>query len=188
MGTADAMDLQQNMHQLVFEVLENALEGAREGYCTKIEVILLSDDQIKIVDNGRGLPLTEDLHASKAVLEKVLAGKPITNEEYSQMGDLTQAGMQTVNSLSDTLQIAVNRGGRQYRQDYIRGIAQHDLRISDAVRASGTEIVLKPDQMIFGTTSFSKDLIADWIKEKSKDIANLEIRVYGVAESSRKSN
>ena len=79
METMNTMDLQHNMHQLIYEVLENSLDEARAGYCTKIRVTLLSGNRAKIIDNGRGLPLSKDLHASKAVMNKILAGSPITN-------------------------------------------------------------------------------------------------------------
>lgn len=180
MDKTNEMGLQHNMHQLIFEVLENSIEEAREGYCTKIEVALMPDNRVRIVDNGRGLPLSEDLHASKAVLDKILAGRPITNEEYSQMGDLVQVGMQTVNSLCETLQITVNRKGKQYQQDYIRGIAQHDLRISNVLSTWGTEIILKPEKAIFGDNTFSPKLICDWLEEKSADMVNLEINMPSV--------
>ena len=61
--------------------------------------MLLQDGRVRIRDNGRGLPLSEDIQADRMVLNKILAGKPVTNAEYSQMGDLVRAGMQTVNSL-----------------------------------------------------------------------------------------
>lgn len=182
METTNLMDLQHNMHQLIYEVLENSLEEARAGYCTKIEVALLSGNRVKINDNGRGIPLSKDLHASKAVLDKILAGSPITNAEYSQMGDLVQASMQTVNSLCETLRVTVNRNGNQFQQDYIRGIAQHDLRISNAVHSSGMEIILKPDKEIFGDSAFSKKMLCNWVKEKSADIVNLETNVHSVDE------
>lgn len=184
METMKTMDLQHNMHQLIFEVLENSYDEAKAGYCTKIDITILSGDMVKIVDNGRGLPLSNDLHVSKAVLEKILAGRPITNSEYSQMGDLIQVGMQTVNSLCETLQITVNRDGNQYQQNYIRGIAQHELHISKAVHTSGTEIILRPDKAIFGDSVFSKEVICDWIKIKSADDRNIEINVnYEVPDS-----
>lgn len=182
METTNSMDLQHNMHQLVFEVLQNSLDEAKAGYCTIIEVALLPGNRVKITDNGRGLPLSNNLHASKMVLDKILAGSPITNAEYSQMGDLVQAGMQTVNSLCDALHITVSREGNQFQQNYIRGIAQHDLHIGNAVRTSGTEIVLRPDKAIFGDTSFSKEVLCDWVKEKSADIVNLKINMYSIDE------
>lgn len=182
METINTMDLQLNLHQLVFEVLKNSLDEARAGYCTRIEIVLLPGNRVKIADNGRGIPLSEDLHASKAKLDKIMAGSPITKVEYSRMGDLVQAGMQTVNSLCDTLQVTVNRGGRQFQQNYVRGIAQHDLRISDAIRTSGTEIILKPDKSIFGDTTLSQKVIYDWLKKESADITNLEINVDSIDE------
>jgi DNA gyrase/topoisomerase IV subunit B len=162
------------MHQLVFEFLEQSIEEAKAGFCTNIEITLLSEHRIKINDNGRGLPLSEDLHASKAVLEKILAGRPITNAEYSQMGDLIQAGLQTVNSLCETLQIIVKRDGKTFQQDYIRGIAQHELYINNLVGSSGTEIILKPDTSIFGNMDFSLEIIHDWVKQKTRDIDNVK--------------
>ena len=172
-------NLKHNMHQLVFEVLRESLEEAKEGFCTRIEVSFLPDGKVKICDNGRGLPLSNDLHASKEVLDKILAGKPITNIEYSQMGDLMQSGMQTVNSLCEPLHITVNRKGRQFQQDYIRGIAQHDIHMSDSMDKSGTEIILKPDTAIFGEIAFSKDVICKWLEENSADIASLTINLCG---------
>jgi DNA gyrase/topoisomerase IV subunit B len=126
--------------------------------------------------------LSKDLHANKAVLGKILAGSPISNAEYSQMGDLCQAGLQTVNSLCEILHITINRNGDQFQQDYIRGIAQHDLYISDSVRTSRTEIILKPDTSIFRDKTFSQEMISDWVKEKTADIANLKIDIHSVNE------
>jgi AraC-like DNA-binding protein len=180
METMNLGNLQHNMHQLVFEFLEQSIEEAKAGYCNKIEVVLLSDCMVKIRDNGRGIPLSKDIHASKVVLDKILAGRPISNAEYSQMGDLLQAGLQTVNSLCEMLHIAVNNGGDQFQQDYIRGISQHDLYISDSVRTSGTEIILKPDTAIFGNTAFSQEMLCEWIKNKTANIANLKVDVHSI--------
>ncbi len=169
--------LQHNMHQLVFEFLEQSVEEAKTGFCTNVEITLLPNCRIRICDNGRGLPLSKDLHASKVVLDKILAGSPITNAEYSQMGDLIQAGLQTVNSLCETLQIIVNRDGNTFQQDYVRGIAQHELYINNLVGSSGTEIILKPDTSIFGNEDFSLEILNDWVKQKSRDIDSIKIDV-----------
>ena len=174
--------LQHNMHQVVFEFLEQSLEEAKAGFCTYIDITLLPENWIKIIDNGRGLPLSKDIHASKAVLDKILAGSPITNAEYSQMGDLLQAGLQTANSLCETLQIIVTREGNTFQQDYIRGIAQHDLHISNSVGASGTKIILKPDTSIFRNIEFSLETLNNWLNEKSKDIDNLKVVVNSALE------
>lgn len=171
--------LQHNMHQLVFEFLEQSMEEAKNGFCTNIEITLLPERSIKISDNGRGLPLSEDLYASKVVLEKILAGSPITNAEYSQMGDLIQAGLQTVNSLCENLKIIVKRDGRIYQQDYIRGIAQHELYIRNLNGSSGTEIILKPDTSIFMNEDFSFEILNEWVKSKIRDnnLMNVDVKV-----------
>ncbi len=178
METENAKDLQYDMHQLIYEVIKQSLEEAKAGFCTNIEVTFLPGSRVKIGDNGRGIPLSKDLKASKAVLDKILAGSPITNAEYSQMGDLEQAGMQTVNSLCESLHITVDRGGNRFQQDYIRGIAQHDLQISDSSRTSGTEIILKPDTVIFGETGFSEGILRDWVKEKSTDNVSIKVNTH----------
>lgn len=177
MDIINEKNLTQNMHQIAFVFLEQSLDEAKAGYCTEISVEILPDNKIKITDNGRGMPLSKDLHASKAVLDKILAGKPLTNSEYSQMGDLTQADLQTANSLCEALQIIVSRDGNQFQQDYIRGIAQHNLYISDSVRSSGTEVILKADTEIFGNISFSHKAVYDWLKDKSTGTAGLKISI-----------
>lgn len=169
--------LQHNMHQLVFEFVEESIEEAKAGFCTNIEITLLPECKIKITDNGRGLPLSEDLHASKAVLDKILAGNPITNAEYSQMGDLIQARLQTVNSLCEALQIIVKRDGKTFQQDYIRGIAQHELYSNNLEGSSGTEIILKPDTSIFGNEEFSLEILNEWVKQKLRVINNIKVDV-----------
>lgn len=159
-------NLTQSMHQLVFEILENSVDEANAGYCSQIDVTLLPEGKIRISDDGRGLPLSEDPHVSKAVLDKLLSGRPVTNAEYSQTGDFIQAGLQAVNSLCESLQFIVRRHNKRFLQDYVRGVAQHDLSIEAFEGHSGTEITLKPDTSIFGEIAFSKEMINNWLKEK----------------------
>ena len=174
----NSSDLRQNMHRLAFEFLEQSLGEAREGFCTEIIIGLLPENKVKISDNGRGLPLSGDLQADEAALDKILAGGPITGAEYCRVGDLKQPGLQTVNSLCEALRITVYRDGSQSTQDYIRGVAQHDLHVSASERPGGTEVVLKPDAAIFGETKFSEEILCAWIKDKSAGIDNLKIEVY----------
>lgn len=80
------------------------------------------------------------------------------------MGNLMDVGLQTANSLCEALYITVIRNGNKFQQDYIRGVAHHDLNISDSVDDFGIEILLKPDTLIFGDVTFSQDMLCDWIK------------------------
>lgn len=170
-------NLQDNMHQLIYEILEQSIEEAHEGYCTKLEVQLMPDNYIKITDNGRGIPLSLNTQANNTVLDKILSGHPITNLEYSQMGDFSQIGLQIVNSLCENLKVNVYREGTLFQQDYVRGVAQHELIYEDCKHEAGMEITLKPDKDIFGDTLFSAAMIINWIKEHTDDLDNLTFLV-----------
>lgn len=163
----DTSTLFENMHEMVFEVLRTSLEEAEAGFCTEIRIAILTDGRIKITDNGRGIPLSKDLKVSKNVLEKILAGHPISNMEYAEMGDFAGCGMQTVNSLSESLQVFVYRDEMVFQQDYVRGIAQHDLICKESEHESGMELIFEPDRQIFGDLQFSPEWIKNWIEENA---------------------
>ncbi len=157
--------LVENMHQLVFEVIRTSLEEVKEGFCTQIRVVVGDDGTVRISDNGRGIPLSQNAENNRQILDKILAGQPITKLEYAAMGDFTQGGLQTVNSLCEALRVTVHRNGKEYVQDYVRGITQHEVLCREMEHPSGTEIVLKPDSAIFGELKFSVDMIREWIEE-----------------------
>lgn len=179
MTESNQEELWYGKHQLIFEIVRQSLEEAAEGFCTRVEIMLLQDGRVRIRDNGRGLPLSEDIQADRRVLNKILAGKPVTNAEYSQMGDLVQAGMQTVNSLCESLQVTVYRDGRSFRQDFVRGIAQHELSVDRQAHEQGTKIVMKPDSVIFGEGEFSEDIIREWIEKQLPGDGRLDILLNG---------
>ena len=137
----------------------------KEGYCNEIKVTLFVDGRVRIVDNGRGIPLSQNAKANQERLDSILSGYPISNIEYAQMGDFAQCGMQVVNSLCENLQITVYHEGLCYTQDYVRGIAQHNVYCCETDHDSGMEIILKPDCLIFGETRFSADKIEAWVTE-----------------------
>lgn len=167
-------NLQESMHQLIFKVVEQSFEEARLGFCSKIEITFLPDNFVKIQDNGRGIPLSQDTHVNENVLNKILAGHPITHLEYSQMGDFLDIDLQTVNSLCERLQVTVYRENKKFRQDFVRGIAQHELLSEDYVHEAGMELILKPDKEIFGQTLCSREVIGNWIDEKINEFKQLK--------------
>ncbi len=165
----DESALVENMHQLVFEVIRTSLEEVEEGFCTEINVVVCDDGTVHISDNGSGIPLSQNGGKNRQMLDKILAGQPITKLEYAQLGDFTKYGLQTVNSLCEALKVTVHRNGKEYVQNYVRGIAQHEVLCMDVQHFSGTEIVLKPDTAIFGELKFSVNMIKEWVKENVKD-------------------
>ncbi len=163
----DSMNLCDDMHQLVFEVLKNSIEEATEGYCSQIEINILSNNVVRIADDGRGMPLEVKGVIREEVLNNILAGAPITKLEYSQMGDLPLDSLKVVNSLCENLTINVHRNGKCYQQDYVRGVAQHEILCTKSNCEHGTEIVMKPDTAIFDNISFEEEILRDWIQKNN---------------------
>lgn len=161
----DSMNLCDDMHRLVFEVLKNSIEEAAEGYCSKIEINLFSDNVVRIADDGRGIPLDVKGVIREEVLNNILAGAPITKLEYARMGDLPLDSLKVVNSLCESLTIKVYRGGKCYQQDYVRGVAQHEISCRESACEHGTEIIMKPDTAIFEDIFFMEEKIQDWIQK-----------------------
>lgn len=155
--------LTDTMHQLVFEILKNSLEEAQLDYCTEIVITFLSNNTLSIADNGRGILLSQDKSQNTHMLNQLFAGHPISLFEYFQTEDFPLSNLQAVNSLCENLCVHVYRNGTHYCQDYIRGIAQHDIICEETGHASGTEIILKPDASIFEDMTFSVNMIQNWI-------------------------
>lgn len=158
-------DLSENMHQLIFEVLKMSLEEAAARYCTEIVVTLQEDGSVKVEDDGRGIPLSDNGEKNQEILQRIFAGHPISRMEYSQMGDFKVSGLQTVNSLCECMHIKVYRDGRCFRQDYVRGIVQHDVYIAESEKTRGMELIFKPDSAIFGKLDFSRERIRAWVRK-----------------------
>lgn len=163
----EKMSLCDDMHKMIYAILGNSFEEMAAGFCSKIELSLLSDNCLKIFDDGRGIKLDDDGVIHEEVLQNLFSGKPITKLEYSQMGDLPFDDLKLVNSLCEKLTITVWRNGKIYEQDYIRGVPQHSVtsKTNDSKIPHGTQIVLKPDTLIFENTLFSKEKLQGWISE-----------------------
>lgn len=163
----EKMSLCDDMHKMIYAILGNSFEEMAAGFCSKIELSLLSDNCLKIFDDGRGIKLDDDGVIHEEVLQNLFSGKPITKLEYSQMGDLPFDDLKLVNSLCEKLTITVWRNGKIYEQDYIRGVPQHSVtsKTNDSKIPHETQIVLKPDTLIFENTLFSKEKLQGWISE-----------------------
>nr|XP_027123314.1 DNA gyrase subunit B, chloroplastic/mitochondrial-like [Coffea arabica] len=147
------------LHQLVYEILDNAIDEAQAGFASKVDVVLLSDNSVSITDNGRGIPT--DLHpmTKKSSLETVLtvlhAGGKFggSNSGYSVSGGLHGVGLSVVNALSEALEVTVWRDGKEFSQKYSRGkpvtpLIYHELP-TEPRDHRGTRIQFWPDQEVF---------------------------------------
>jgi DNA gyrase subunit B len=172
------------LHHLVYEVVDNSIDEAMAGYCTKIEVTIHPDNSISVVDNGRGIPV--DIHPKTGlpVVETVLtilhAGGKFGGGGYKVSGGLHGVGVTVVNALSERLEVEVRREGSVYRQRYEKGLAVTALEVIGNTDETGARITFKPDPTIFEETVFSLETLVQRLRELS--FLNRGIKIFLVDE------
>ena len=144
------------MHHMVYEVVDNSVDEAMAGVCDRIEVTILADESVRVVDNGRGIPVGRHaqtgLSALETVMTKLHAGGKFGGGGYKVSGGLHGVGVSAVNALSTWLLAEVRTDGGFYRQRYERGIPQGEierLRSLEPGEETGTTITYLRDDTIF---------------------------------------
>jgi len=167
------------LHHLVNEVVDNSVDEALAGYCTKINISLNQDNLISVEDNGRGIPVDIHKEEKKPALEVVMtvlhAGGKFEKGSYKISGGLHGVGVSVVNALSETLVADVYREGQVHRQEYCRGIPTTKVNVVGTSKKTGTKITFRPDREIFQTTEIEYELVADRLRELAYLNKNLEI-------------
>jgi DNA gyrase subunit B len=151
------------LHHLVYEIVDNSVDEALAGYCDHIEVTLLADGGVRVVDNGRGIPVDMNKHENKSTVEVVLtilhAGGKFGGGGYSVSGGLHGVGSSVVNALSAELDVEVRRQGHVYRQSYKHGVPQAPLEQGEASTETGTTITFWPSRETFETVDFDYETL-----------------------------
>lgn len=157
------------LHHLVYEVVDNSIDEALAGFCTRVEVTINPDGSVTVLDNGRGIPIDTHPFHRKSALEVVMtvlhAGGKFDKNTYKVSGGLHGVGVSVVNALSEWLEVEVNRDGKKYFQRYIRGKPEADVQEIGTSDIRGTRTTFKPDTKIFETTDFDYDIISNRLRE-----------------------
>src|SRR5689334_6176197 len=154
------------LHHLVWEILDNAVDEAMNGYASNIVVTLHKDgSSITVADDGRGIPVDKHPTTKKSALEVIFtvlhAGGKFEQGNYKTAGGLHGVGASVVNALSTELVARVRRDGAEWEMSFKRGIPQGALRKVGAARGSGTTVYFHPDSTIFPKVEFDAALIRE---------------------------
>ena len=165
-GTTSAAGL----HHLVWEIVDNSVDEAMAGYCTKIKVTVHPDNSITVEDNGRGIPVAKhpqkrNMSTLEVVLTILHAGGKFDNNAYKVSGGLHGVGISVVNALSKKLVAEVKRDGAIHRMEFSRGKTTKKMEVVGKSKATGTTVTFWPDEEIFETTTYNFDTLHDRLQE-----------------------
>ena len=160
---------ERGLHHLVYEIVDNSVDEALAGFCSEINVVLLSDGGVSVRDNGRGIPVdivaSEGKPAAEVVFTVLHAGGKFGGGGYSVSGGLHGVGASVVNALSTALHVEIERDGSKYFQSYKLGVPDAPLKSIGASDNNGTKVSFWPSTEIFDTTIFSFEILSTRFRE-----------------------
>jgi len=159
------------LHHLIWEVVDNSIDEAMAGYAKNIEVVLLPDNKVKVIDDGRGIPVEMHKQTKKSALETVMttlhAGGKFGGESYKVSGGLHGVGVSVVNALSRWLKAEVCRDGYLWAQEYERGVAKTKVKKIGPYKKTGTIITFDPDPEVFKEIKYDSERILEHLREQT---------------------
>src|SRR3989344_1916217 len=169
------------LHHLIWEVFDNSLDEAMAGYAKNILVTLLPKNQVRVVDDGRGIPVETHKQTKESALETVMttlhAGGKFGGESYKVSGGLHGVGVSVVNALSKYLIVEVCRDGERFQQEYERGKPKGKVRKTGSSKGSGTAMTFEPDPELFKEIRFDWETILEHLRQQAYLTAAVKIQI-----------
>ena len=180
------------LHHLVYEVVDNSIDEALAGHCTQVDVAILEGNGIRVMDNGRGIPIDihkkEGVSALQVVMTKIGAGGKFDKDSYKVSGGLHGVGVSVVNALSIDLKASVHKNGKIHVQEYKQGKEQYLVKVDGDTDKKGTEVIFYPDPEIFESLEYNYEILATRMRELSYLNKGLTINMSDERESSKDEN
>ena len=169
------------LHHLVYEVVDNSIDEALAGHCSRIEVILEKENVVSVRDDGRGIPVSvhtgENVSALELVMTRLHAGGKFDKKSYKVSGGLHGVGVSVVNALSEWCEAQVRVDGQIHEQRYLRGVPMADVKVRGNTEEHGTTIRFRPDDEIFETIVFNFDTLSNRLRELAFLNKGIEISI-----------
>ena len=182
----------EGLHHLVYEVIDNSIDEALAGHCSRISVTIAGDDVVKVRDNGRGIPVgihsSEKVSALEVVMTRLHAGGKFDKKSYKVSGGLHGVGVSVVNALSEWCEVYGHVGGKVYYQKYQRGIPLAAVKVIGKSEKTGTITLFKADQKVFEEISYSFDTLSNRLRELAFLNRGVEISIVDEREAKKKSH
>jgi len=157
------------LHQMIYEVVDNAIDEALAGHCKNIDIILNEDSSITVKDDGRGIPVDihkeENKSAAEVIMTTLHAGGKFDDNSYKVSGGLHGVGVSVVNALSERLSLVVHKDGSVYEQEYYNSVPVKPLKKCGSSQINGTSIQFLPSTKYFKDLNYKDDVIKKRLKE-----------------------
>lgn len=174
-------------HHLVTEIFDNSRDEAMGGFANDIEITLLPDNHVRVVDNGRGIPVDMHKQTKVSALETIMttlhAGGKFGGDGYKVSGGLHGVGASVVNALSSYTKVVAHKDGGVYVQEYVRGKRKAAVKKIASTKRSGTIVEFQPDTEIFGVQSFDINRIITHMRQQAYLVKGLRISVIDAREA-----